>query len=561
MQVVRSITLFMAITLSWILFLPPLSSQSEDNRVKIDSLETLLEQNSALDKKRVDILNELGYEYWIINPNKSEEFGTQALEISKILPYEAGKAYANRVIGVSHWARGNLDLAFRFLLAAEEQYRYIQDSLGLANSMLNLGMAYADQQNFSSASHKYNQALDLFSKLNERSRVATTYTKMADMLIQKEDYQDAYDYLARALDIHKTNKFLYGIAEANSKLGKISMAREAYDEAISYLLLAVSAAKQRNDRVGLADYYQSIGAAYESKQDFGQAETYLNLSKAIARQYDLKKTLRDVYLSFKNLEIERNNLPSAIAYYDQYLAVKDELFNEEKSNIIANMEARRAYDRKEQQLQIAQNNLDLMTHKNKANNLMKVALFLGLLAIIAIAWGLIQRKNKKLINKQKDLEKAETETHELKDAIRSKEQELTSYTLNFVQKNELISDLKNAIQQIKSDVAKSHRPKLDALARKIDSVTRMDEDWNDFRKHFESVHPTLMNHLNQDFPDLTKNEFKLIALIRLNLSSKEISSVLGISPDSVKTARYRLRKKLSLENQEDLFDFLMGYEG
>ncbi|MEL6945199.1 MAG: LuxR C-terminal-related transcriptional regulator, partial [Bacteroidota bacterium] len=166
----------------------------------------------------------------------------------------------------------------------------------------------------------------------------------------------------------------------------------------------------------------------------------------------------------------------------------------------------------------------------------------------------------KLEKQQMDLLKAEKETDKLKDTIQQKEQELTSYTLNFVQKNELISDLKTAIQGLKSELSREQRPKLNAIAKKIDTAFRMDEDWEDFRKHFESVHPSLMNKLSQNYPNLTKNEFKLIALIRLNLSIKEMSSILGISPDSVKTARYRLRKKLRLENHNNLFDFLISYD-
>ena len=128
-------------------------------------------------------------------------YGSEALEIAKILPYEKGKAFANRVIGVAHWARGNIDLSFKFLLEAEELYNTIKDSLGLGNSVLNLGMAYADQLNFESASQKYEQALSIFKNLNQDSRVATTYTKMADLLIQKNEFQAAYDYLIKALEL------------------------------------------------------------------------------------------------------------------------------------------------------------------------------------------------------------------------------------------------------------------------------------------------------------------------------------------------------------------------
>lgn len=537
-----------------------LQGQQNDKSAFIDSLESVLRTHKSLNTEKVDLLNRLGYEYWIVDPRKSEEYGVEALEIAKILPYEDGKAFANRVIGVSHWVRGNLDLAFRFLIEASDLYQEIGDSLGHANSMLNLGMAYADQQNLSVASKKYQDALSIFSALKASSRVATTYTKIADLSIQKQDYDQAYEQLQNALAIHKDNAFLYGIAEANGKLGKVALARKDYNGAISYLLLAVEAGKKRNDQVGQADHFQAIGLAYLQKGDLNQAETYLRSSMAIADSFKLKKIQRDVYESFKELAIQRGDFEEAFGYAERYVEIKEELFNEEKSNIIANMEAKQAFKAKEKELEIAQKNLDLLIQENKADNLLKVSLILGLLSIVAIIWGLLQRKTKLLEKNQKDLRKAADKTHELEETIISKEQELVSYTFNFVQKNELISNLKAELKALKPDLNDHNRAKIDALGKKIDAALRIDKDWSDFRKHFESVHPQFIQRLNQEYPDLTKNEFKLIALLRLNLSSKEISAILGISPDSVKTARYRLRKKLGLNNQDDLFQFLLTYD-
>ncbi|MFK7926091.1 MAG: tetratricopeptide repeat protein [Bacteroidia bacterium] len=546
----------------FLLFVPARSLQGQQNNklAFIDSLESVLRTHKSLNTEKVDLLNQLGYEYWIVDPRKSEEYGEEALEIAKILPYESGKAFANRVIGVSHWVRGNLDLAFSFLIDASDLYQEIGDSLGLANSMLNLGMAYADQQNQSVAAKKYQDALAIFSALEASSRVATTYTKIADLSIQKEDYDEAYEQLQNALAIHKDNAFLYGIAEANGKLGKIALARKDYNGAISYLLLAVEAGEKRNDQVGQADHFQAIGLAYLQKGDLNQADTYLRSSMAIADSFKLRKIQRDVYETFKDLAIRRGDFEEAYGFAERYVEIKEELFNEEKSNIIANMEAKQAFKAKEKELEIAQKNLDLLIQENKADNLLKVSLILGLLSIVAIIWGLLQRKTKLLEKNQKDLQKAANKTHELEETIIAKEQELVSYTFNFVQKNELISSLKAELKALKPDLNDNNRAKLDALGKKIDAALRVDKDWSDFRKHFESVHPQFIKRLNQEYPDLTKNEFKLIALLRLNLSSKEISAILGISPDSVKTARYRLRKKLGLNNQDDLFQFLLNYD-
>ncbi|MCF6347366.1 MAG: helix-turn-helix transcriptional regulator [Flavobacteriaceae bacterium] len=77
-----------------------------------------------------------------------------------------------------------------------------------------------------------------------------------------------------------------------------------------------------------------------------------------------------------------------------------------------------------------------------------------------------------------------------------------------------------------------------------------------FFSNFEKIYPTFDTSIEKITPDITANELKLCALLRLNLSSKEISLLLNITPDSVNKARYRLRKKMELNSKEDLFIFL-----
>jgi len=78
--------------------------------------------------------------------------------------------------------------------------------------------------------------------------------------------------------------------------------------------------------------------------------------------------------------------------------------------------------------------------------------------------------------------------------------------------------------------------------------------------HFEQVHQHFFTRLKEACPDLSSAELKLCALIRLNLNMKESATILGISPTSVKTARYRLRKKLNLSQEESILDYLLKIE-
>lgn len=547
------------LTIIFFLFAQSLTAAS-DNRSAVDSLIHLLEDQPTLNIDRVDRLNHLGYEYWISDPSLSIKHGSQALEIAKVINYPEGIAYANRVIGVAHWAQGNLDLSFKYLIAARKGYRDLQDSLGIANSSLNLGMSYADQHNYDLAERNYQDALGIFKRKAADSRIATTYTKIADLLTVQQKYTPAFNYLNQALVIHRATGFLYGIAEANRKLGQLAAAQKEWDDAISYFLLAVEVGKQRNDQVGLAENYLGIGQAYLNKQENQLAENYLARAQEIAEKFKLQRIRRDVYAAFKELENKRGNYRKALVFADLYLNVRDSLFNREKSNLIASMEARRSFEAQEEKLLLAQKNLDLLVQDNKINRLTKWLLVLVLLAAISIAYAMLSRKNTIIARKRADLQKATQQKYDLEGVLKEKEQELTSYTLNFVRKNEGISELKRLAETLDKELGEEHRSKLRTISKKLNSLLRIDDDWADFRRHFESVHPHLMTKLGEEFPGLTRNEFRLIALLRLNLSTKETSTILGISPDSVKTARYRLRKKLGLDTQDNLFEFLLQRE-
>src|SRR5690606_18947575 len=81
----------------------------------IDSLENLLQRHVTADTVRVNVLNQLGYWYWIISPETSDRYGHEALELAEQLNYQQGSAFAHRVIGVSNWGRGNFEQALKYL--------------------------------------------------------------------------------------------------------------------------------------------------------------------------------------------------------------------------------------------------------------------------------------------------------------------------------------------------------------------------------------------------------------------------------------------------------------
>lgn len=156
-----------------------------------------------------------------------------------------------------------------------------------------------------------------------------------------------------------------------------------------------------------------------------------------------------------------------------------------------------------------------------------------------------------------DLNYLHLKEKQLQDQIEYRNKQITTHTLNIIQKNEMLKDLRDELESIiKTPDGVSHN-QLRKMQKLIDESFRLDKDWEEFKLYFEQIYTGFYAKLKINYPDLTNQELRHCALIRLNLSNAECASILGISPNSVKVTRTRLRKKLNLQNHS-LTDFVMG---
>ncbi|GAA4325536.1 triple tyrosine motif-containing protein [Flaviaesturariibacter amylovorans] len=165
---------------------------------------------------------------------------------------------------------------------------------------------------------------------------------------------------------------------------------------------------------------------------------------------------------------------------------------------------------------------------------------------------------------QLELEKTEKEimrlnNEKLEAEIEHKNTELASSAMHLVQKGELIGRLREELTRIKkkidTDVADAEFRKIIRILNEEDKVN---EDWDHFAHHFDKVHGNFLTALKKQYPTLTPNELKLSAYLRMNLSSKEVAQLMNISVRGVEISRYRLRKKLQLPTETNLFEFLIA---
>lgn len=159
------------------------------------------------------------------------------------------------------------------------------------------------------------------------------------------------------------------------------------------------------------------------------------------------------------------------------------------------------------------------------------------------------------------IEREKTKQKELEQQLELINKQLTSYTFNYQQKNKIIGQLQEIVEKLEKATSSTEKSTLMNDVKKLTKENLIiDKNWEHFRNFFEEAQFGFNAKLLSKHPKLKPNDLKLCALIRLNLNIKETAEILGISPGSVKTSRYRLRKKLSLRPKDEIIDYLASLE-
>ncbi|WP_081778404.1 triple tyrosine motif-containing protein [Xylanibacter brevis] len=165
---------------------------------------------------------------------------------------------------------------------------------------------------------------------------------------------------------------------------------------------------------------------------------------------------------------------------------------------------------------------------------------------------------------QQEKELALLRNEQLNIQLKHKASQLADSTINLVRKNEMLQEIDQSMfelsEGVKHDEAKpAIQKRIKDIRRGIDMNMSDDSNWQKFEENFNLVYDNFMQKLTEQFPDLKMNDRKLCAYLRMNLSSKEIASLMNCSERSIETARYRLRKKLALDQGDNLVAFLQKY--
>lgn len=164
----------------------------------------------------------------------------------------------------------------------------------------------------------------------------------------------------------------------------------------------------------------------------------------------------------------------------------------------------------------------------------------------------VQLLKRELFEHQIAVERANAENNNLRLQLDYNERELASTAMHVYQKNEMLNNLKKQVEQLPRLESEETHSAIRRIQSTIKHNLDLDSDWDKFKLHFEKVHPGFFEKLKQEYPNLTQNEYRLCAYFHMNLTVKEIATMLNIDPESVRKAKTRLNKKINLNEMDRL---------
>lgn len=386
------------------------------------------------------------------------------------------------------------------------------------------------------------------------------------LLMKMNKFDDAIKYFKELYKKNSDNDLLKFIATSYSQL-------KEFDSTNYYANLSIVKASTNKDTV---EAYNTIGINYLNQGKFQESEWWFNKSLAILEKSFDKSLAGNTFLCLSYCSDGNDDYDRAIKYADSVIKIADEtedielkwLAMKHRINVLENMHDFEGEIRSMREFMALSDTINERTNIEKLTTLQNrheaeareqqyaseqallgqkqnfIIIISSIIVVFAILFAVMVWANKKRKERY------------LQAELDSLNREITSKAMEQMQVNKVLNE---AVTTLTHHVNNPQNNDINTTIRQLECMID-DSSHKDFDYYFVQVHPDFYNKLLADFPNLTQNELRLCAFIKANLNVKDVAKLNGVSVDSVKTARSRLRKKLGIENPNaSLVQFFSKY--
>ena len=431
----------------------------------------------------------------------------------------------------------------------------------------NMGVLALRNGDLEKAEDFFNQSLRYCAQQQDSVGIIDAKINLACLLYDKKDHLKSiasFNEIGNIPGLSKENKSLvhYNLAMSYFELDSLQQANGSIDKAILY-------SQEINDRVSLIDLFFLKSQIENRLGNYDSQKKYLNQSIAIAQSIHDSEGSLQAYKELAELEATTGHAGKALVWYRKIQKLQDSLLQNTNSNSIQKIEAENKLVLQQQE---NEHQTAVINNAKAKMQLMVIILILTvLLSILLFALWLYQKKNTykqqqiqiqqekiKEIEMQNTARLHKIESERMQEEVNAKKRELLMSLLFVKKRKEKVKSIHNEIEKIahRSVIHKEHLMALKDFV--YQKSKELDEEEN-VQQQLVTTHKDFFNQLLKDYPDLSKTELKILAYLRIGLTTKEIADVQYVSIDAVRKTRYRIRKKIHLDASDSLEKFILRY--
>lgn len=567
----------------------------------------LLKKRNKKDLGLANLYKTKGTAYLYLGEYDSTKFYWKAY--IKLVPggYEKEKADGYNNLGTYFQKVGYSDSSIYYHRKALALRKKLNEPLGIAMSLHNIAALYRKQGNLTEAIDLYNRALNIYRKNGKKKEIADVLVGLGLIHRELKNYMTSIKYFKESLKINESINNMRGIGSLYNNLGVVYLDIKNDSLAEVYFLKSEEISSKLGDNVSnygvqinLAVIYKRNGEIQKSIIFYEKALRYFEAKKNHENMAIIQNNLGYLYQKTGNdanaigyfrkalingkladmLKVQKNahkglsnslrnvgQFEEALEHFTRYASIQDSIVQTELIEKVAKYQElyeseKRIKEIKELKHSVYVKNTQAYTDRMYRNWLVVLAVLLIVLVLITI--NRFKLRKKVLLQRARLIED-EKEEFRLKSALVEKEieiknRELSTLSINAMNKNEMLHTLSEKLTNLKFKTQEEIEQSVFELEQQIKRSFNLDKDWETFQRHFTNVHPDFFSQLKSKFPKLSSNDLRICAYMKMNLSTKEISTLMHIAPKSTRMNKYRLKKKLNLSDGEDLQEFISREE-
>jgi tetratricopeptide (TPR) repeat protein len=525
----------------------------QNTMTKMDSLTTLLATTRDPGSK-VNLLLKLAKESEKVSLLQAIEYANQALDVVTEAKIDSIFAVANSTLGSLYFYQGNYNQALEKFNAELNWHISRNNYDQIITTQINIGAVYHRVGNTSKARETYLNSLEYLKNNKERysqdlytRSLLTLYNNLGNIENEDGDNYKSKEWYFKGLQLAEHVNSIEQQGRISHNIGKMYLEEEQYDSARVYLQRAIIHRRSHGNISGEAITLMLLSNLYYHTLKIDSALTLNQKAYYLAELSNSADTKIQCYKTFVKIYKAMHDYKKAFEAQEKFVNLYDSIYSTQVKNEIFKLQYENDFNIQKYTLKIEQQ------AKEKKYLIVLASMILVIGAVGSIYFMLRSRYNRlKYKSKLLELNKVKLETE-----VELRNKELTTNVLYMVQKNEILAGVIERLIEAKMNLKPENQSIIQKVLLDLSSLLK-DNVWSEFEIRFQNVHLEFYEKLLNRFPDLTTNERKLCAFLRLNMTTKEISAITNQSVNSIEMARYRLRKKLNMENsQVNLITFLM----